>query len=262
MEHIKSLKDEIWKPLKNNEERYLMSNYGRVYSIKRKKIINKTNGGVYITIEKNRTHISTAKTIYEMFNVDEIKFTTNIKYKKLQLPGEIWKDAVGWEGEYEVSNIGRVRSKSRYVKQNYWREGKILITCISKLGYEQVPLRTKRMSKNTSIHRLVAQAFIPNPENKPEVNHLDNNRSNNKVENLEWVTKSENLQYSYKTKGRDNVNYMKGEQVKAAKLKEKDIIEIRKMYAENIKIKEISEIYKVGISAIHNIITRKRWKHI
>lgn len=107
---------------------------------------------------------------------------------------EDWKPVVGYEGRYEVSSLGRVRSldrKTAHKAYTAYREGKMLCQSPDKDGYMLL-----RMCKGRCIikrvHRLVAQAFIPNPENKPCINHIDNNPSNNNVENLEWVTYKEN----------------------------------------------------------------------
>lgn len=94
---------------------------------------------------------------------------------------EIWKDIKGYEGLYKVSNTGKVFS---------CKSNKILST--NGQGYLQVQLRKDNASKAKRIHRLVAEAFIPNPENKPQINHIDHNPQNNNVENLEWVTSYEN----------------------------------------------------------------------
>lgn len=99
---------------------------------------------------------------------------------------EIWKDIKGYEGLYQVSNFGRVKSLK------YSTEGKILKGRHTGKGYLSVALFRNSVRKSTCIHRLVAQAFIPNPENKPEVNHIDENKLNNNVSNLEWVTPKEN----------------------------------------------------------------------
>lgn len=102
---------------------------------------------------------------------------------------EIWKDVVGYEGLYQVSNLGKVRSLDRVVKRGWCYKGKLLTPTVNKdNGYLYVNLA----GKNKTVHRLVALAFIPNPENKPCVGHKDTNRQNAKASNLEWVTYSEN----------------------------------------------------------------------
>jgi len=124
--------------------------------------------------------------------------------------GEIWKDVVGYEGLYHVSNKGRIKSVSRIVskKRNgnpckvYKTKPKILI--INNLqtgGYCSVKLisvRTHEKQFNAKVHRLVAEAFIPNPENKPCVNHLYGIKIDNTVEHIEWCTYSENIIHSFK----------------------------------------------------------------
>jgi hypothetical protein len=132
---------------------------------------------------------------------------------------EIWKDIIGYEGHYQVSNFGRIRGLDRYIKGNNeqprkFQKGKMITLKRDPKGYLGVTLREKRIR----IHRIVATTFIPNPDNLPEVNHLDGVKSNNFVENLEWSTKSNNMSHSFRTglvKMRDmhgilNPNYWHG----------------------------------------------------
>lgn len=108
---------------------------------------------------------------------------------------EIWKPVVGFEGYYEVSNYGRVRSIGRYFQNHsklQWRDGIIRKPVDDTHGYWDVMLTVDGKRFHRKIHRMVAEAFIPNPENKPTVNHKDFNRKNNHVDNLEWNTYSEN----------------------------------------------------------------------
>lgn len=100
---------------------------------------------------------------------------------------EVWKDIEGYEGLYQVSSWGRVRSVFRYYK--------ILRGLKTTNGYLRVALCKNGKTKFHSVHRVVAQAFIPNPQNKPQVNHIDENKDNNHVENLEWCTAKENTNH-------------------------------------------------------------------
>lgn len=171
------------------------------------------------------------------------------------MENEEWRDIVGYEGLYEVSNIGRVRSLGK-------RARVMILQKRNKKGkYYGVSLLKDCKQKNMQIHRAVALAFIPNPENKPCVNHIDNDPSNNKLNNLEWVTNRENTIHAVR-QGRqrlDNIINRKGEQVFGAKLKAKDILEIRN---SSLTQRELSFIYKVSRGNISSIKSRNRWKHI
>lgn len=103
---------------------------------------------------------------------------------------EIWRDIEGYEGLYQVSDLGRV--KSLYTNR-------ILKGSKDAKGYLIVKLCKNSIKSNKTIHRLVAQAFIPNPENKPQVNHIDENKTNNMVSNLNWMTSKENNNHGTRT---------------------------------------------------------------
>ena len=108
---------------------------------------------------------------------------------------EVWKDVVGFEDLFSISSLGRFYSK---------RSNKILKTHINKLGYEGLATKVNYQNKYFRIHRVVAEAFLPNLEDLPEVNHKDGCPSNNEVSNLEWCDRSTNLQHSYDLLGRQN----------------------------------------------------------
>lgn len=112
---------------------------------------------------------------------------------------EIWKDIVDYENLYQGSNLGRVRSVDRWVKDTngslrFYR-GRILKPVINGRGYLQVCLCKNGKVKKFTVHRLVAEAFLPNPDNLPEVNHKDENKLNNVVSNLEWCNSKYNNTY-------------------------------------------------------------------
>ena len=119
---------------------------------------------------------------------------------------EDWKEITGYEGYFEVSNLGNFRSKDRIIKykQNGTRNypGKPLKTETIVEGYQRIVLMKDGIKKRFMCHRIVAQEFIPNPNNKPFVNHIDGNPANNKAENLEWCTQEENEQHSVNTLGK------------------------------------------------------------
>lgn len=108
---------------------------------------------------------------------------------------EIWKDVVGFDGFYEVSNTGRVRSVDRIIKSSkrshFKLKGKI-VGNKNNAGYMVVTISKELLSEERLIHRIVAEAFIPNPNNLPQVNHINGDKKDNRVENLEWVSNREN----------------------------------------------------------------------
>ena len=104
---------------------------------------------------------------------------------------EIWKDIDGYEGLYQVSNLGNVRSLN-YKRQGYTRKLRLRFDGV---GYHIVSLCGNGKPKNAEVHRLVAKAFVSNPDNLPCVNHKDETRTNNKVDNLEWCTQQYNCTY-------------------------------------------------------------------
>lgn len=113
---------------------------------------------------------------------------------------EIWKDIEGFEGLYQVSNMGRVRSLDRTDKNGQFRKGRVLADKHNNRGYHLVSLCRDGDTKYRLIHRLVAIAFLDNPNNLPEVNHKDENKANNSVSNLEWCTRPYNMTYGTRIK--------------------------------------------------------------
>lgn len=108
---------------------------------------------------------------------------------------EVWVDIAGFEGLYKISNIGRVmrlrKEIVRPIGNNYFTEEAIMST-YNLTGYRCIVLTKNKRTHRLRVHRLVAQAFIPNPENKPQVNHINAIRDDNRVQNLEWVDNREN----------------------------------------------------------------------
>ena len=175
------------------------------------------------------------------------------------LPGEIWKWFKGYEGIYQGSNKGRVRSffrgKCRLLKPTPSHRGYLGICLYT---YDE---KTKKQRKKTfRLNRLIAETFIPNPENKPEVHHKDNDKTNNAADNLEWVTGEENRQHAH-----EDGRYLRGEKNPCAKLTEDDVRFIRRYYKSgdpqfgNIAL---AERFKVSDVTITNIVTFKSWKNV
>ncbi len=170
---------------------------------------------------------------------------------------EEWKDIKGFEG-YQISNYGRVKSL------NYRRCGntKLLKKIINnfKDNYHVVNLSKNGKHVLSRVHRLVATAFIPNPNNKPYVNHLDGCKTNNHISNLEWCTSSENAQHAYNAglkiapMGENHVNNI---------LTEKQVLEIREKYVpRKYSTRMLAKEYGVHQSTIYQIIKRRMWKQI
>lgn len=113
---------------------------------------------------------------------------------------EVWRPVVGWEGLYEVSSHGRVRSLDRvqvgrgHTKPRLFK-GRVLKQFLDQTGYMTLGFMIHRKHKFVHVHRLVAEAFIPNPDNLPQINHKDEDKTNNNVENLEWCTNQYNMVY-------------------------------------------------------------------
>lgn len=101
---------------------------------------------------------------------------------------EVWRDIAGFEGEYRISNFGRVKSL-KFGKE------RIVNPFVNSSGYLQVQLCKNGKTRKPLIHQLIAQAFVPNPEGKSQVNHIDGNRLNNAIDNLEWVSRAENTRH-------------------------------------------------------------------
>ena len=148
--------------------------------------------------------------------------------KSISLEGEIWKDVVGYEGYYIVSNLGRIISLSRPIfngKAYFSSSPSLLRQYISSTGYKIVTLMKNGTGRKYRVHRLVAIAFIPNPENKPFIDHINTIRTDNRMENIRWATLHENnsnpitrQKNSDSNKGRSVWNSRKIIQLKDGKL--------------------------------------------
>jgi hypothetical protein len=161
---------------------------------------------------------------------------------------ESWKYIIGYEGLYMVSNMGSVHSEI---------SNKFLKKSIDKDGYCIVGLTKNGVQKLHKVHRLVADNFLLNKENKPQVNHIDGNKTNNVKSNLEWVNNSENSKHNFKIGLSNRV----GIKNNYAKLNESTVLEIRNKKGNKF-LKEIANEYNVTISCIASVLARRTWKHI
>ena len=160
----------------------------------------------------------------------------------------ITKSIIGYEDRYTIDINGFVFDKKKCVN----------IKCHDKKGYKRLALSKNKKQKLFYLHRLIAIHFIENKENKPHINHIDGNPSNNKIHNLEWVTHKENMQHAYRT---GLTNYPNGELSRRAKLTNEDVMNIVND-SEFIKRKDLMLKYKVSKATIQNILTGRSWRHI
>lgn len=161
---------------------------------------------------------------------------------------EVWKDIKDFEGLYVVSNTGKVKSMERFVMNNGGLQRKherILKSNITKSGYKMVILCKEGKTYPKSVHRLVAEAFIPNPDNKPNVDHIDTNPSNNNVDNLRWVTQQENARNSLTRKHISNSK--KGHAYWGRPFTEEE----RKKISDAHKGRQFTEEHKRALSESH-----------
>lgn len=175
---------------------------------------------------------------------------------------ETWKNIDGHEGRYQVSNLGRVKTLERTVSfgRSYRViKEKVLTPSIGTTGYFEIKPCKEGRHETRKIHRLVANAFIDNIYNKPQVNHIDGNKLNNKVENLEWVTKSENAIHAYKT---GLVVRPQGELNRRSILRESQVIEIKDKISKGGKVSDLCVEYNVNSSTVASIKSGKSWRHI
>lgn len=159
---------------------------------------------------------------------------------------EQWKVVKGFEN-YLVSSLGNVKNINGKLKK---------IVYDSKNNYGYVELWKNNKGKKFRIHRLVAETFIPNTLGKEQVNHIDGDKKNNCVSNLEWVTPKENIRHAIEN---DLSSIKYGSKNLASKLKEEDVKYIRENAGINKSVKELSKIYNVSTTTIYNIINYKKW---
>lgn len=228
--------NEIWKPIPNFENIYEVSNYGRIKQadrlvVKGKKVLEKKGKilkkeGNIIELNKDGKiiKVSIYNLLKELFSISSLeankKRTIGETERVEDLPGEEWREIEDWPG-YFVSNIGRVKSIDREITDKsgkvIFRKGKLIAQFLDKKdkenAYFKVELSNGGRAERKFVHRLVGKAFVPNPDpSKYNVcNHLDENKKNNRADNIEWTDNTGNLQYSGKyclnsRKHRENLN--------------------------------------------------------
>jgi hypothetical protein len=176
---------------------------------------------------------------------------------------EQWKPVRDFEGLYEVSNLGRLRSLPREKRGRsdavYFTKARILEPCLHS-GYKATLLfRPGGARRHALVHRLVAEAFVPNPEALPQVNHINSRRTDNQASNLEWTDNKGNSDHA-RAAGRLVVT--RGEAYAHAKLTGENVLNIRLLSGRGATNKEIAAMYRVTASLISLIVNRKRWAHV
>ena len=161
---------------------------------------------------------------------------------------EVYKDIIGYEGLYQISNYGNLKNVKR---------GTIKSNRALNKGYIKTVLHKCGVRKHFLMHRLVAQAFIPNPLNKPEVNHKNGNKKDNRLSNLEWCTSKENIIHAIDNGFRSSV----GKNNVKAKITEKDVVAIRRLSIVR-PIKELAKAFNLSASQVYKIVQRNTWKNV
>lgn len=206
-----SIDGEIWRDVPNFEDLYQISNLGRIRSKDRVrlqkhpsgKMVNHLYKGKILSIDystsrfgclnvydvENKCSLSVYDLVCQVYGQSYADMFFEMSYIESS-PDEIWIDVPDYIG-YSVSSKGRIRKS---VNNHY-----ILLHAWNMSGYDVIDMSKNNESSSYLVHRLVATAFLPNPENKPQVNHKDGNKKNNCIENLEWCTASENTQHAYDT---------------------------------------------------------------
>ena len=172
---------------------------------------------------------------------------------------EEWRDIPGFEGRFSVSNLGRVKSNARIVNNHtgtIHKPERILSQRYSKKGYMVIDLvDATGKKKYRQVHRLVAIAFIPNPENKPQINHIDGVKDNNTVTNLEWCTNSENQKHAYRL----GLNYVTGRAGKPKKPVYQIDIETNEIINEYPSIADAARAVKCKTSSLIGACCRNEY---
>lgn len=155
---------------------------------------------------------------------------------------------------YKVSNFGQIKSLDRviqYKQKEYFKKGTILKQQTRKDGYKQVMIYINKKAKRQYVHRLVASAFIPNLKNKPEVNHKNGIKSDNKFSNLEWVTDSEQRYHA-------EANGLCRKQPR--KLNKDQVQQLRNLWAEGYSVGKLMKIFPLKSKALRDIVSRRTYK--
>lgn len=172
---------------------------------------------------------------------------------------EYWKDIKGYEGLYQVSNLGNIKSIDRSIKRStslMKLKSKPISQYVGNRGYPMVSLCINGKCKRYLVHRIVAIAFLPNPLNKAYVNHIDDNKQNSNLENLEWSTPTENSIHAHK---HGLANVARGERQHSSKL---TVDRVKYIRESSKTVRELSIMFNVSKQSIRDVKMKRSWKHI
>lgn len=177
----------------------------------------------------------------------------NKKKTAKHIVGERWVDIIGYEGLYRISTLGRVSSYPKVQNGNKMIIRKITI---DNRGYYRVCVGHNRKKETFKVHRVVAAHFIPNPNNLKEINHIDGNKLNNSVDNLEWSNRSLNIRHAFNT---GLIQPQRGSKNGFSILNEKQVTEI---FQSNDTLKKLAIKYRVSKYCIYDIKRGRSWNHV
>ena len=180
------------------------------------------------------------------------------------LDSELWRDIRGYEGLYQVSSHGNVKSIDRIIRDKNGRvkisKGRLLAFTVEKDGYFQLHLSKGNVSKLFKVHKLVAEAFIQPIKGKNLVNHKNGLKQINHVKNLEWVNNKENTQHAHKL---GLINYLVGEDHPKAILTNRKVLRIRELHSTgNYTQVSLAKLFNVSVSAVAGVLNGRNWNHI
>lgn len=187
--------------------------------------------------------------------------------KLLDTNEEKWLDVKGFEGLYQVSNTGKIRSVDRLILKNNNRharfKGQLLKPVTDRNGYRRIVLCKNKEKKTLSVHRLMAIAFIPNPLNHKQVNHINGIKDDNRLENLEWCTPSENILHAFRIGlGNSGLKGRNGERHPSSKLKTQDVLKIKQLLRQKQTNVAIAAKFNISEKAISDIRIKRTWAHL